>query len=115
MGSQVTILATLPRSDRIQMKSRRVLCWPKAALAAPPATGLLQEAAWPGQEQQMDEQGLPQHTGQDELSLAQVHLRAGACRDNREMKNGGWAAQSLSPHEIFGAPLWGLETLIFKN
>lgn len=49
MASQVTILATLPRSDKIQMKSRRVLCWPKPAFTAPTATVLLQEAACPGQ------------------------------------------------------------------
>lgn len=63
MGSQVTILATLPRSDKIQMKSRRVLCWPKPAFTAPTATVLLQEAACPGQERRdpgVVEWGLPE-------------------------------------------------------
>lgn len=38
MESQVTILATLPRSDTIQTKLLHVLCWPERAFTSPTAT-----------------------------------------------------------------------------
>lgn len=49
MEGQVTILATLPCSDTIQMKSQRVSCWPKLAFTSPTATTLLHEASSPEQ------------------------------------------------------------------
>lgn len=90
MGSQVTILATLPRSDKIQMKSRRVSCWPKPAFTAPTATVLLQrkqrvQGRHPGTRRSRRGRAasIGAARGQDELSLTRVHLRAGACSDNR--------------------------------
>lgn len=38
MESQVTILATLPRSDTIQTKSLYVSCWPERAFTSPTAS-----------------------------------------------------------------------------
>lgn len=88
----MTILATLPRSDTIQMKSQRVSCWPKLAFTSPTAMTLLQEAAFPGL--------TPQSTRDPDFRRAasigaacapcaaawghdKIHLRAEACSHNR--------------------------------